>query len=385
MKPKNILLILCSSLIFCGCIDDYNAKEIDEMGDILVVEGVITDDETIITLSRSTTLTGEEDAYSYYVDNANVYVECDNGTQWSAEPYTGYGYRYGRYIIKNGTLNLNSKYRLKIEIEEVDGDCNPNFQFGGDIVCPTKTYEYCSDFSYPLQTPEIDNIFFIKRDKGQPIMLYVDTRSPEKIQYYRWSYREDWEINSEYNMVPTYPYYCWNSSSSSDLLLGSTEKTVYGQLADILTEIAPSDKRLSVLYRIAIKQNAISKRAYDYYLNIKKNAENIGSIFAPVPSELRGNIICTSDPERPVIGYVDVSSTTKNQRFISRSDNLYEPPWSDCGIFSIENLVAMYGPEVNPILLGYVLYGSDLYVLPKCVDCTYYGTTQKPDDWPNNH
>ena len=396
MKTKSILFILCSFLFLSDCITKYEATGIEEMTDILVVEGIITDYETIITLSRSMNLTGEYDySRSYYVDNAEVYVECDDGMQFHAEPYDYWGWgvppRNGRYLIKTGALNPDLKYSLKIEIDEIDGDCIPNLWGVG--ACPTKTYEYYSDFSYPMKTPEIDSIFWIKRGKGQPVMLYVATHELEqKVSYYRWSYREDWEVNAELYHAD-YPRYCWKSSRSSDFLLGTDEKTVYGQLADILTEIAPSDDRLSDLYRIIIKQNVISKRAHDYYLNIKKNAENMGSLFAPVPSELRGNIVCITDPQRPVIGYIDVSSTTNNQRFISRSDNLYEPPYRDCGIYSYSELRGEFGVPVgvpwNPPRPPYIMYsgGEDpQYVLIQCVDCRELnGTLQKPDDWPNNY
>ena len=359
MKPKYILFILCISLLGYSCITKYEAKGIDKVGDILVVDGIITDDETIIMLSRSVNLTDEDFGYYYFVDNAEVYVECDDGTRWQAEPYYDYWIsRNGRYIIKTGKLNLACQYRLKIEIGEL---------------------EYSSDYSHPIETPEIDSIFYVKRGKGQPIMMYVDTHSPKNENlYYRWSYREDWEVNAEV-YVNGYPYNCWNSSRSMDVLLGSGEKTVYGQLADILTEISPSDRRLSALYRIIVKQNSISKRSHDYYANIKKNSQQSGSIFAPVPSELRGNITCTTDPEKPVIGYVDVSTTTKKQRLISRADMLFENPLR-CMILDREYVLAMNGGRIPD---NYVPYGSGSYVERICVDCTLLGGfLQKPDEWP---
>ena len=372
MKTKSILFILCSFLFLSDCITKYEATGIEEMIDILVVEGIITDDETIITLSHSVNLTDENLGY-YYIDSAHVYVECDNGTRWKAEPYGGDWWismppRNGRYLIKTGKLNPELQYRLKIEIEEL-----------------TKTYEYCSDYSYPIETPEIDSIFWVKRGRGQPVMMYVATRSYEhKIMYYSWSYREDWEVNAAIRRVENYPYNCWNSSRNKDLLLGTTETVVHGQLMDILTEINPSDRRLSSLYRIIVNQNAIRKRTYDYYLNIKKNAENMGSLFAPVPSELLGNIICVSDPKRPAIGYVDISTTSKVQRFITQADNLFENPLS-CNIFTLEYLIDKYG-NAKQIPITYIDLGGDNYTEQICVDCTFLGgILQKPDDWPNNY
>ena len=391
MKKYIIFLTLCSFLILCGCITEYEAKDIDKMADILVVDGIISDNETVITLKRSMNLTGELDySFSDYVNHARVYVECDDGTQWSAD--NDYGYN-GQYTVRLGQLNPDRKYRLKIEIDEVDGDCI--YDPWSRSSCPNKTYEYCSVYSYPIRTPEIDSIFWLKRGREQPVMIHVATHSlNNEILYYRWSYKEDWEIVSDRSLEP-YPVYCWNKASSNGLLIGSAEKTVFGRLTDKLTEFPPYDRRLSHLYRIVVNQNAISKRAYDYFANIRRNAENTGSIFAPIPSELRGNITCTTDLKRPVIGYIDVSSATQKTRYILRQDYpyLYEQPRYDCNALTKEKVCEELGisPEfcdtydIPEDWVVYSYFPVISYIKIKCVDCTFYGTTQKPEDWPNNH
>jgi len=408
MKKYILSIFNCLCLLLCGCITEYTPSKIDELADILVVEGIITDNETIITLSRSAKLS-EESINNVPVANAEVYVECDDGTIFHADSPDLWSSCWrcdGRYTIQTGQLKPDCKYRLKIEIEEPEGDC------GDYIACPTKVYEYCSDFSYPIITPEVDSVFWMKRGRGQPVMIYVSTHDPEnKIAHYRWSFKEDWEIVSEL-WLDGYPYYCWNLAKNKDLLIGSAEKMVFGRLMDKITEISPSSRKLSEMYRIDVTQNAISKRAYDYFANIQKNSQQTGSIFAPIPSELRGNITCKDDPDRPVIGYVDVSTTTKKRRYISRFDNVYEAPRWECDELTKDELCAkLLGncdgvedpscqDELNKrcqeliIPPSYVLYyvpeppdpeGEPTYVPVSCVDCRYYGTTKKPDDWPNNH
>ena len=353
-------------LLLYACITDFEPKGIEEVADILVVEGIITDNETTITLSRSVNLSnyGGEEFGRLFVHDAKVYVECDDGTQFMANPSTW----DGRYRIKTGQLDLKRKYCLKIEIEDI---------------------EYHSDFSHPINTPEIDSIFWLKGGSGQPVKIYLATNSPQDdLRYYRWSYKEDWEINSAFLLEP-YPYYCWNKAESEELLLGTAEKTEFGQMMEIISEIAPSSDRFSVLYRVDITQNAINKRAYDYFLNIKKNAENTGTIFAPIPSELRGNIRCLSDPKRPVIGYVDVSTTTKKSRYIYRREGVYEPPYRGCflmeahEICEMENIFPCIGLPYYYIV--YDRFPPVKYLHQKCVDCTFLSsnTTQKPNDWPN--
>ena len=393
--------LLC--LILYGCITDFEPKGIDEEGDILVVEGVITDDVTTITLTRSVHLTNytSDESGPQYVLYAKVYVECDDGTQFQAEPLVV----NGQYKIRTGILNLERKYCLKIEIKD------------------TKTYVYATELSYPIQTPEIDSVFWTKRGKGQPVNIHVATHSPyEDILYYRWSYKEDWEYTAKYRYISflgrcnwcgaqlaenevfcnicgtkaVYPYYCWNMDTNSELLLGSAVKTVFGRLTDKIIEISPSSLKLSMLYRIDIKQNAISKQAYDYFINIKKNTETMGTIFAPIPSELRGNISCITDPDRPVIGFVEVSSSTHKRWYISNLENIYELPWSTCLILDQTDLCTYFSmPQQDCgriIPLGWIIYtpasaGSPrTYTFESCVDCTVHGgNTEKPDDWPNDH
>ena len=380
---------LFSCLIFYACITEFNATGIDEVGDILVVEGIITDNETCITLSKSVNLKGEEWNITTAINNARVYIECDDGTTTSAEPDMIANWK-GQYNIKTGKLDLTRKYCLKIEIDEQENSSNGDWSSA-----QIKTYKYHSDFSYPIETPEIDSIFWKKRGIRQPVTIYIATHDvSNRVLYYRWSYDEDWEVHSEVYYEP-YTYNCWNSAKNTELLLGSTELTVFGRLTDIITEMPCDNKKLKEMYRIIVKQNAISKRAYNYFTNIEKNARQIGGIFSPTPSELRGNITCETDPNRPIIGYVDVSTTTKNQMFIKESDGVYEEYiFHDvgCGFLSIDSLWTLFPdfyPGVPPNYIQYITSYPPTppirYIRIDCVDCSWEGkaSTDRPDGWPN--
>ena len=375
--------VILNCLILCGCITEYKAKGIKEVTDILVVQGIITDDESFISITQSVNLNEKEYSEPLNIENAIVYVECDDETKTEAGVYEPsdsptWATRVGRYRIKTGQLNLARKYRLKIEFNN---------------------HEYVSDFSYPIETPEIDSLFWIKTGAGLPVMIHVSTHSPNNdVLYYQWSFKEDWEYHAifkvrrcpihninvviendwesyfcpvcEGELEEPYPYICWNSVNNNEMLLGSSERTVFGQLIEKILDINPTDIRLSVLYRITVNQNAISKRAHDYFVNIKKNSENIGSIFAPTPSELRGNIVCTTDPRRPVIGYIDISTTTQKNIYISESD-----------VF--EGFFCCPGVQENAPLEWFILIYSGGWRDISCIDCTWHDkSTQKPDDWP---
>ena len=372
-------------LLLYGCITEYKPKDIDEVEGILVVEGIITDGTSVITLSRSKELSYEDDLWNlspYQVTDAKVWIECDDGQQWASASSSG-----GQYTIETGALYPERQYRLKIEFEE---------------------HEYHSEFACPMVSPEIDSVFWIKKAERQPVMIYVDTHAPDSaVQYVRWTFQEDLEYTSFRYLEKILnldgslyqkarPFYCWKQENSNELLLSSSEKTGFGKITSQITEIVPSDDRLAILYRIEVNQNAIRKRSFDYFENMKRNAEKTGSLFAHVPAELKGNIICTTDPARPAIGYVDVSTTTRKRLYISSFDSdVYEPVPKirvECSMtpfnynrLSTEDkeLYVLYWwsmpfPTPVPIPIGY----SHI----SCVDCTLWGgSTEKPADWPNEH
>jgi hypothetical protein len=233
----------------------------------------------------------------------------------------------------------------------------------------------------------------MKNGHGEPVTIHISTQSAKDYEdnmvlYNLWSFVEEWEIRP-FRLFWGYPSVCWKEYKSRDLLLGSGVNTVSGSTIDNILEINPSDRKLSEIYRITVKQNAISKQAYDYLTNIKKNAKQTGSIFSPIPLEIAGNITCTTDPGIPVIGYVDVSTTTKKQLYISHIDHLYEPPqlgW-DCQLLTRQELYELFNVEVPERAPEFMVFqpaigtSPELWVKKYCVECD--GTAQKPNDWPN--
>ncbi len=350
----------------CGCITEYEAKEINETVDILIIEGTITNDTTYVMLSKAVPLVNEINDM-IYIDNATLYVECNDGTQSINSIAEG----QGKYLIKTGKLNDNCQYRLKIFIDEK---------------------EYQSEYLSPLITPEIDSISWVKEGKGKPVYICVSARdSRNQSPYYLWSYKEDWEFKTRLRasafrdngiiIIATSQnnhYYCWQSDKSHTLLLGETSKLNDNVISEKrLIEMEPTDDKLSELYHISVTQNLIRKEAYDYYANLQKNIEQTGSLFSPIPSEMRGNITCVANPEMHVVGYIEVSTTSRNKRFIWKSEGIYEEPYSPC-IKQIDAAVV-----ANTIYM-YSSIGEHSYAPRECVDCTVKGTKKRPDFWPDN-
>ncbi len=385
MKKLCIYIVL---LIITGaCKEKYIAHVQSSSTAYLVVEGFINSGQstTSIMLTRTTRLYDTVDIK--YEHNAVVNVEGENN-----EVLPLYEAGNGVYVSPSSlNLNNNEKYRVRITTQD--------------------NREYVSDFAAVKHTPPIDSITWQRENGG--VKIYVNAHDPQNnTRYYKWKYEETWEIHSAYlstlkyifdpsSGVPIavdyrYPthdpdtsiFKCWRSSNSTNTNIGSSEKLSADVIYLPLLFIEPASERLSVLYSINIKQYALSHDAYLFFEKIKKNTEQLGSVFDPQPSELKGNIHCITDPAEPVVGYVDVSEEMEKRAFISNADL---PGWNyqtDCEKIIIENdpgSIAQYGSSYIPVIPETI---ENLRIKKfsasgeSCVDCTLRGTNIKPVFWP---
>lgn len=376
-KKVFVIFLVFSVLLFVRCITEYTPNGIENVSGILVVEGIISEGETVIKLTRSI---GIEDDFSSdsNIYNAKVRIECNNGTAYGPLGIGDDGYHFS---IDH--LDKDKEYRLNID-------------YAGN--------QYHSEFLKPVLTPDIDEIYYEKRAKGEPVKIFLSTHNDnEGSNYYIWSYLEEWEYHSYYesNLLITYDedgekvetkidrkdprntYFCWGKNTSKNFILGSTTKLTSNTVKDFyLTESSPHDLRWQTLYRITVKQNCIRKEAFDYFSNLRKNVEENGSIFTPIPSEMNGNIKCINDPDIPVIGYIDVSLTKKGLKYVQREE-VYES--EDTGCTSVSSLAEAIENGYEVFYKDFMLGGYS-YAARKCFDCNVLGGTKtRPDDWPTNN
>lgn len=380
----HILFVLLGALLLSGCISEYTPKNIENAEGILVVEGIISEGETLIKLSTSVGIQSQGLTHRP-VTEARLEIESNDGTIFYPEKISADGYQFSIDY-----LDENKEYRLTIDY---DGN------------------RYESSFLTPIVSPEIDEVYYIKEKRGDPVKICLSTHNDrETSSYYLWSYREDWEFTAELeathkitydeetdeSIITPYDlttsdniYYCFGRDFSKSFILGSTSKLSSNLIKDqILLEADPTSNRWQSLYRITVKQNAIRKEAHDYFLNLRKNAEGTGSLFAPIPSEMNGNIKCITDPDIPAIGYVDVSSTAKLTQYFSRDDLLYEYPlFLDCDYTISSTEADSLGYEFYKLVIGSFGEKFYYYALRTCFDCTRRGGNGKnrPDNWPTDH
>ena len=127
---------------------------------------------------------------------------------------------------------------------------------------------------------------------------------------------------------------------------------------------------------------------FSFYQKLKKNTEELGSLFDPQPSELQGNIRCATDPNESVIGYVEVSKEEKANIFIANSEVAPWVPSPNCPkkiIYNDPDSMRSYVSDYIP-LQGVTYRGLAIVTFSAapslCVDCTSRGTNVKPSFWP---
>lgn len=310
---KRFYILLLLFVFFTGCRQRYDPPLNSLPNSFLVVEGVLNaaQDSTTVHLTRTFKL--DQTASVKTENNAGLTVE---GSDNSISILIGTG--NGNYVAGNLHLNPDKEYRLRIKT--TDGK------------------EYLSDYVKVKLTPPIDSIGWDRSNEG--IQIYVNTKDPSNAsRYYRWDYQETWELRTTYfsyfiyenNIVKTRNLpaedvsKCWKYYTSSSILLGNSTRLqddiIFKQP---ITFIPSGDEKLGRRYSIIVTQYSLEPNAYDFFELLKKNTENIGSLFSPQPSEIKGNIHCISNPNDYVIGFLTASIIQKKRIFI---DDTEVPQW----------------------------------------------------------
>ena len=378
----NKLLLLVFVLVIAGCKEKFISPAPAVITGYLVVEGIVNNEggTTKIKLSRSISL---NDTGNIKESGALVKLEDNNNSFYALFENSN-----GNYTIDNLHLDTSLKYRLSIKTSNNE--------------------DYLSDFVKIKKNPPIDSISWERAYDG--VTIYANTHDPlNKTLYYQWEYDETWEFHSRYSasvvyvtspppnsqnigVVEGHPdiYKCWQYNASSNILLGSSAKLAQDIIHLPLLNIPPASIKLSVLYSVLVKQYVWSKEGYEFLERMKKNTESVGSVFDAQPSELNGNIHCTSNPGQPVIGFFNIC-TIQQQRIFIRNAELsgwgYVP---GCGIeIEIENNPDSIAKKAAGLLptspRNTGPFGSVLtfYAAPEeCVDCTKRGNNVKPTYWP---
>ncbi len=391
VRPFTLLLIITAAL--AACKKQIRPAVISSPTNYLVVQGNISmGDSTIIYLSRTVKI--YDSVASTPELNAKVSVESSIGSSY---PLTAKG--NGTYICAPINLSPAATYRVKI----ITGSGS----------------QYASDFVAVKNSPPIDSVNAAIGSNGLNININTHDDAANT-HYYRWDYTETYIIRMEYysnymqvnhDTIFLRPadqqiYQCWVSDTSSNIVLGSSTKLAKDIISDQSILLLPStSEKLHIRYSILVKQYALTADAYNYFTLLKKNTEQLGSIFDAQPSSLTGNIHSITNPQEPVIGYVTAGGVQEQRIFVDNKDLpsswIAILPFGGCSADTL--LYARFIPsrsdpssglvqrEVHDLLysgvkipidkVGDYPSGGFTGAFPYCVDCTLRGVNKAPSFW----
>ena len=373
MKQLRPLLFALTFVCNSSCVDSFEPNIKGGQSNLLVVEGALLygGDTTSIKLSRSTSLAKSATIQPELFATVKV-MDTEGHAQLLNSKENGI---YASVL----DLNLSKDYFLSIETESGK--------------------RYRSEIIKTKVTPPVDSLTWNKISSNE-IEFYIYTHDPTgNTKYYKWDYIETWQIKApreskiqyvDGELIPRSPEeqisVCWNSDYSKSIQLGTTAPLAQDVIFKKPILKVQNDIRLSSRYSVLLNQYALTEEAYNYFENIEKINEELGSFFDTQPNEPSGNIYALDNPNETVIGYVFGSSVEKIRVFVTSFGNShtlcsdtvivigYPIPQAELEeLFSDNEYIPLYiNEEPVPTLT---------YTIEDCTDCRVYGSATKPSFW----
>lgn len=343
------------------------------------------------------------------------YIEGEDGVQIPS--YMGW-WDTG-FIVVKGEGSYPACYRLYFDTSLA----NPSQRYRVHFEDRESGAVYESDWLDVCDAPVIDELSYILNYNRSELNVALSMHS-ESDSHFRWYYDETWEyhadLDASHYLVPEQlfdsdgyyqperaiykfsggqnNYYCWDTFHSPEIKIFSTADQSDNRFIDLeFHRVSSTDRKLQMMYKLTVYLEAISENAFQYWKNIEDNTGGQGTFFSPVPSQMRGNVHCITDPDAEIIGYVSAArQATASMYYDDRTEKFYNGSGTDWASIKIEEFT-----DINAFASwysrGYLPYtvipanmsetGQTTYQWAKaeCVDCRRLGgTKEKPAGWPTN-
>jgi hypothetical protein len=374
-------------LIAVSCRDPFFPEETNLNLNYLVIEGHIDTGggESIIKLSRTGSIFNEmTGSFEEFIleTGARLDLISEQGSSWSLTEKTP-----GNYSIQV-ELPSNTAYSLNITLRN--------------------NQSYFSEFIMPVDSPPIGSVSFERKEDG--VSIFVSTQGTEDAQYFLWQYEEDWMYRSPFNTFYIYNpetekvdfrplenqiHVCWNKHRIPNIVLENAGRFAGRRIERQEIMFIPlGSEKLSQRYSILVKQMALEPKAFTFWETMRKNSQEIGGIFSPLPSFIESNFIKDTENDiPPTIGYLSIGKVSSERLYIDIQEVAPWRPIIDdyrgCMVsndtitsddyeirFGIGGSIPVEAVFSGVNLIGY--FGAST----RCVDCTVRGgTTTKPEFW----
>jgi hypothetical protein len=375
MNKKLVIKVFLIFILSYGCVVPYTPG-ISERGEMIVIQGLITDQSGIntIKLSKSNPLWSKETIK--FFTGSKVWISdneghCDTLKETSSE---------GIYVTDPAKFRgtVGKTYILHVKT---------NRYFG------RQTYE-----SLPMKmnpVPPVDSIYYVKEyfdlgyKKVEGCRIFLSAHDPDNLcRFYRWNFTETWEFHIPFDVKNKI---CWITNDSKEIfiknaaILGENRFTGF----PLITIGNPIDK-LSVKYSLLVNQYSINEDEYIYWERFRNMTKQAGGLYDIIPAPVPNNIFCVENPSEKTLGYFSVSAVSYKRIFIKDNFDALNYMYQKC----LGNVVISTKPDTIPGLGQSIwLVEDNRNKVPPanivtfdrgCVDCTTRGTTVRPSFWDDD-
>ena len=367
---RRFLIILFASAAVAGCVYPFDAELPEGITPALVIEGNLCIGEVSrITLSYVEPL--KSGGSTKAVPFSEVYVEDHMGSRFSSE-YDGKG-----YVVNTSKARTNRRFR---------------------VVVISEGKKYVSEFQGPMVAPKITDTE-ITADKNSVFVKVSFQTSSAGVQYAAVRFIEAWEFHVDYLKMYDYDeltgsiqkltdvdmsrYYCWRTEEHNDDILVDMSSTG-GKVQDLVVQSFPrTDNRNHRQYWIKTSIRLLSADEYRYRIQLRDNASQGGDLFSPDPGEISSNLICETDPETRVYGYVNVCRSASTLDYVNNKYYVTGPVYP-LAVPEPGEYADYYARGMNPVADYVSIDASGIgWGYDRCYDCIAAGgTLEQPDFVP---
>jgi hypothetical protein len=305
---KAIYIIILFNILLNSCYKPYDAG-LDENKKILVVNGLITNENVSYRVQLSYAIPFDSSGTSQPAYATNVHVTDESGNYYAFHEL-GNGYYASDSLQFTG--KPGSTYTL--HINTVDGDIyqsDPQRLF--PVEYPDRVY---AEFDYQETLNKISGLKILSH--GANILTDIRNGS-DTIPRYRYLTN----LVTQYNYVIDWNiFYCWQTEKANQNinLTGSDYSTNSASVnKHSVCFIEDGLYCYSLIYYkpfmisariIYLNQYTLSNETYLYYKNIDELLRSEGKLFDPIATQINGNIKCLTNPGNKVFGFLEVSSVS---------------------------------------------------------------------------
>ena len=296
MRRLLVNISLLSVLLSIGCIEKFDF-EFDDSLEYLVVDGMVTNEPGPYQIRLSYTSTGQP----RFVTGATVSIRDNIGRTFMLNEVQEGLYEHTLFSF---TGQVGMSYTLLIETP--DGRM---YESTPEVMAPVPIIE---NIDFEFDTRQIvTNIGTVTDITGFEIKIDTETTGDDGT-FLMYDYRGVYKIRNIYdtlllNIDPICTdcqFTCWQEDLPTNFIsVFGTETNQVQPITDHFLTFINGNIKFANGYVLEVKQFSLNRNAYDYWNAVQIQTRDAGSIFDPIPFQIRGNMRNVNDPDETVLGY----------------------------------------------------------------------------------